>query len=181
MEILAAFIRDRRNWIAWEELPEKPNIDKDITPAIIVLGRCDRSKQPPNSPIYLQSCDFRRCSFLRDNFQGTLFHHSHFGQANLSGSNFQGASFYNSNLTEANLKNANLSDANLTQVKLIQADVTRCNFQNANLSEADLTHAKGLTVEQVKSARNWQTATYDNTFMTKLGITTDTSGHTPNK
>ena len=176
METLAAFIRDRRNWIAWEKLPEKPNVDKDITPAIIVLGRCDRSKQPPNSPIYLQSCDFRRCSFLRDNFQGTLFHHSHFGQANLSGSNFQGASFHNSNLTEANL-----SDANLTQAKLTQADVTHCNFQNADLSEADLRHAKGLTVEQVKSTRNWQTAIYDDTFMTKLGITSNTSGHTPPK
>ncbi|MEM0979694.1 MAG: pentapeptide repeat-containing protein [Cyanobacteria bacterium P01_H01_bin.58] len=170
MEILAAFIRDRRNWIAWEDLPEEPKIEKDITPAIIVLGRCDRSQQPANSPIYLQSCDFRRCAFINDNFPNTLFHKSHFGQANLSGSNFQGSSFRRSNLTDANLKNADFSNTNLTRSKLNRADVTNCNFQNADISEADLSHAKGLTVEQVKSARNWQAATYDDDFMIQLGL-----------
>ncbi|EKU97317.1 putative low-complexity protein [Leptolyngbya sp. PCC 7375] len=179
MEILAAFIRDRRNWIAWEDLPEEPKIEKDITPAIIVLGRCDRTRQPPNSPIYLQSCDFRRCAFINDNFPNTLFHKSHFGQANLSGSNFQGSSFRRSNLTDANLKNADLSETNLTKAKLTRADVTHCNFQNADLSEADLSHAKGLTVEQVKLAHNWQAATYDDAFVAKLGITANIPGHTP--
>lgn len=179
MEILAAFIRDRRNWIAWEDLPEEPKIEKDITPAIIVLGRCDRSRQPPNSPIYLQSCDFRRCAFINDNFPNTLFHKSHFGQANLSGSNFQGSSFRRSNLTNANLKNANFSDTNLTKAKLTEADVSHCNFQNADLSEADLRHAKGLTVEQIKSTKNWQTATYDDDLMVQLGIMANTPANDP--
>ncbi|NEZ67034.1 pentapeptide repeat-containing protein [Leptolyngbyaceae cyanobacterium CCMR0082] len=178
MEILAAFIRDRRNWVAWEDLPEEPKIEKDITPAIIVLGRCDRSRQPANSPIYLQSCDFRRCAFINDNFPDTLFHKSHFGQANLSGSNFKGSSFRRSNFTNANLKNADLSETNLTKAKLTGADVTHCNFQNADLSEADLSHAKGLTIEQVKSARNWQAAIYDDAFVAKLGIAANIPGHT---
>jgi hypothetical protein len=170
IEILAAFIRERRNWIAWEDLPEKPDIDKDITPAIIVLGRCDRTRQPPDSPIYLQSCDFRRCAFISDDFRDTIFQDSHFGQANLYGSNFRGSNFRKSNFTEANLKNADLSSTNLTQAKLNRADVTNCNFQGADISEADLSQAKGLTLNQVKSAHNWQTAIYDDDFMKQLGL-----------
>ena len=167
MEILAAFIRDQLNFQAWDELPEKPKASKDITPAIIVLG----TRQPPESPIYLQRCDFRKCSFMQDDFRGAQFHKSHFGQANFFGANLMRANFYHSDLSEANLKQANLSETNLTQAKLINADVTNCCFRDTDLSNANLSNAKGLTIEQVKSARNWQTATYDERLRVQLGLT----------
>ena len=44
------------------------------------------------------------------------------------------------------------------------------NSCGANLSGASLRGTKDLTVEQVKSAYNWQEAFYDDDFRKKLGL-----------
>lgn len=60
---------------------------------------------------------------------------------------------------------SNLSSANLREANLFRADLS-----GAKLSRAYFWKAKSLTVEQVKSARNWQEAFYDDDFRKKLGL-----------
>ncbi|MDZ8054130.1 MAG: pentapeptide repeat-containing protein [Aulosira sp. ZfuVER01] len=83
--------------------------------------------------------------------------------ANLEASNFSEASFHgallkNANFQKANLKGAKFGNANLEGAKLDDADIEGASFWNA----------AGLTVEQVKSAKNWQTAEYSQDFLEKL-------------
>ena len=73
--------------------------------------------------------------------------------ASLSGANLQGANMYRANLQEANLFNANL--------------------QGANLREIGFDETEGLTAFQVKRARNWKLAFYDDDFLEKLGLPSD--------
>jgi BTB/POZ domain-containing protein KCTD9 len=86
-------------------------------------------------------------------------------EANLEESDFTEASFHgavlkNANFQRANLKGAKFGNANLEGVKLKNANIERANFWNA----------KGLTIEQVKSAQNWETAEYSNNFCEQLGL-----------
>ncbi len=72
------------------------------------------------------------------------------------------------NLSKVNLSEANLSEANLRQADLRQADLSGANLIEADLSGADLSEATGLTVEQVRQAKNWESAIFDSDFQKKL-------------
>ncbi|MBE9130175.1 MULTISPECIES: pentapeptide repeat-containing protein [unclassified Coleofasciculus] len=74
---------------------------------------------------------------------------------NLSGAALIDVNFENANLEGANLQNANLREANL---------------KNANLFEANLKQVKNLTPRQVKAAKNWGKAKYDENFYQQLGV-----------
>ena len=78
-----------------------------------------------------------------------------FGSCNLSGTY----------LETANLRGANLSGANLSAANFMCLD-----YGVGNLRCTDFRGAKNLTPEQVKSAKNWQQATYDEDFRKKLGL-----------
>ncbi|MEH1816257.1 MAG: pentapeptide repeat-containing protein [Nostoc sp.] len=108
--------------------------------------------------------------------------------ANLSGIDLSGVYLIGADLIGASLSNANLSDADLSDADLSGADLSGASLSNANLSNAylgntkyanlrnadlsntDLKYAKNLTSEQVKSARNWDKAIYNEHFRTKLGL-----------
>jgi uncharacterized protein YjbI with pentapeptide repeats len=94
------------------------------------------------------------------NLSGAILSEADLSEANLSGASFSEASF-----SEANLSEADLSEANLEGARLFEA-----NLEGTNLSGADLTGVEYLTVEQVKSARHWQQAIYDDDFRKKLGL-----------
>jgi uncharacterized protein YjbI with pentapeptide repeats len=92
--------------------------------------------------------------------------------ANLSGANLLGADLRGAVLRGADLSGANLFGANLRDADLSGADLSGADLLEANLSGADLgeVNPEDLTVEQVKSARNWKEATYDDDFRKKLGL-----------
>jgi BTB/POZ domain-containing protein KCTD9 len=81
-------------------------------------------------------------------------------RANLSGANLSGAKFGGTNLSRANLNRANLSGANLSGA----------NLSRANLSGANLSRVKNVSPQQIQSARNWKTATYDPELRIQLGL-----------
>ena len=114
-----------------------------------------------------------------------------FDQANLSLANFMGAFMsYQISFKEADLSKANLTDAqveggffhkaNLQKTDFSRANLKEASFRmanlsdaildNANLRETDFRGAKNLTIEQVKSAKHWQKAKYDNAFKKKLDL-----------
>ena len=104
---------------------------------------------------------------------------------NLSGSNLSNADLSNSNLIGADLRNTDLSGVNfgttnLSGAKLNGSNLTNADFSNANLSGVDFSGAnfsgaklyksKNITIEQIKSTKNWKTAKYDKEFHTKLDL-----------
>lgn len=105
--------------------------------------------------------------------------------ADLSGTeiydtNLKGAHLYGANLSKAHLGKVDLSEAHLGKVdfreatlyktKFDEADLREANLNGANLSMAFFQNAKNLTPEQVKAAKNWKQAHYDEDFRQKLGL-----------
>ena len=99
-------------------------------------------------------------------------------EANLFGANLQKADLLGANLQEADLGGASLQEANLFGANLQGADLEEANLQGANLDftdlqGADLINAIGLTMLQVKMARNWELAFYADYFLKELGLPPD--------
>lgn len=108
----------------------------------------------------------------------------------LEGANLGNTDLKNADLEDFNIFGAYLVGANLQNSKLKGANLIGTNFQNANLQGANLqaaqfgcienSHvrnlctdfrgAKNLNPEQVKKAKNWQSAHYDPEFRAKLGL-----------
>jgi uncharacterized protein YjbI with pentapeptide repeats len=112
----------------------------------------------------------------------------------LQGAMLQYASLWNVDLQKANLQKANLrfaiiggnwqradlQGADLEGVKNTGLDLRWANLQGANLNGsrikgvdilgADLRGAKNITVKQIKEAKNWEQAIYDNDFRQELGL-----------
>lgn len=64
----------------------------------------------------------------------------------------------------------NLSKSCLVQTDLRRTDLSEANLSEANLSRANLIGAVGLRQEQVKQAKNWEQALYDDNFREQLGL-----------
>ena len=80
-------------------------------------------------------------------------------EANLIGTHLVGANFSECDLTLADLSQANLSKANLRK-----ANLTDARLEGADLTKANFTDSIGLTIEQVKTAKNWDKALYSPDF-----------------
>ena len=76
----------------------------------------------------------------------------------LSGFDLRGAALIAVNFEGANLASADLENADLSEAKL----------ENANLKQTNLKQVKGLTINQVKAAQNWEQAIYDDRFRQEL-------------
>jgi uncharacterized protein YjbI with pentapeptide repeats len=114
------------------------------------------------------------------NLQGANLTKTFMKKANLSQTNLS-----YTNLSEANSEEANLSRAKLNGVRLVktympqahlqdadlsQADFSEANIDGSDLSGANLQGAKNLNPDQVKRAKNWDKARYDEEFRQKLGL-----------
>jgi uncharacterized protein YjbI with pentapeptide repeats len=96
-------------------------------------------------------------------------------QANLNRANLNRANLNRANLNRANLSSADLSGADLSSADLSGADLNGAILSGTILSGADLNGAilsgiKELTVEQVKSARNWHIAQFDPEFQISIDL-----------
>lgn len=92
------------------------------------------------------------------------------------GAHMEGALFINTNLEramlrEVNLENAILRDANLRYAVLYKANLTNADLRGADLERADMQWVKGLTVGQIKVAKNWDKAIFTQEFEDELRAT----------
>lgn len=100
--------------------------------------------------------------------------------ATLFNANLTDACLFRANLFRASLVGANLQDANLEEAVLAEANLSYAILKNvklggailraANLQGADLTGAKGLEVSQLKEARAWMLAYYDDEIIKNLKL-----------
>ncbi|AFY44295.1 pentapeptide repeat-containing protein [Nostoc sp. PCC 7107] len=109
------------------------------------------------------------------NFQNAYLSHANFQLAYLWSANLQSADLSYANLQEADLSYANLQGANLKYANFQGADLSptnleKANFQGADLQNADLRDAQNLNPEQIKLARNWEHARYDEALRMQLGL-----------
>ncbi|MBD2436787.1 pentapeptide repeat-containing protein [Nostoc sp. FACHB-110] len=109
------------------------------------------------------------------NFQDAYLSHANLQSAYLWSANLQGADLSYANLQEADLSYANLQGANLKYANLQGADLSptnldQANFQAADLYNADLREAQNLQLEQIKLAKNWEYARYDEALRMQLGL-----------
>lgn len=91
-------------------------------------------------------------------------------QAMLNGCGFLDANLMGAYLGGADLTGADLRNTNLQGANFLAANLLNANLENANLRGASFRKVANLQVEQVKSARNWQFAEYDDAFRLKLGL-----------
>lgn len=101
-------------------------------------------------------------------FQYCNLSYSNFSRSNLSGADFQGANLSGAWLYESNLSRANFSMCDLPYVSFRQANLEGASLKSADIESADFREAKGLTLEQVRVTRNWQSAKFDPEFSAKL-------------
>ena len=117
------------------------------------------------SGAYLSGIDLSRAYLRGAYLSDTYLSDTYLSNINLSDANLSDANLSHANLSRADLNSANLSGANLSGANLRYADL-----RGANLNSADLRGTKNLTLQQVKSARNWEKAKYDEDFRSKLGL-----------
>lgn len=112
--------------------------------------------------------------------QGATLNEVNLSDAQITGAKLNKAQLKNASLQRSILANsilneADLTDANLHRVDLRKANLKDANLQDANLKDADLdgadlSGADGLSVDQIKEAKNYQKAMFDKEFAQKLGI-----------
>jgi uncharacterized protein YjbI with pentapeptide repeats len=95
--------------------------------------------------------------------------------AKLKGKDLTGFDLKGRKLTGITLEDVDLRNADLSHADLTNATLTNVNLRNANLRNANLRNAKGLTVEQVIKAKNWELAKYDRDFCQQLQKQTPTT------
>ena len=174
MEVLAAFVRDQRSLGADKKIAETPlSYDKDIEAAIMVIGRRNTHLDPDGFSLYLSYSDLRGISFFKDDHSNVRFVGADLRDAYFLLSNLENTRFWKATLTNAKFNKSNLSGARLEEADLQDADFTDCLLQGADLRGANLKGASGLTIEQIKAARNWQEATFDDELMIQLGLKAD--------
>lgn len=100
------------------------------------------------------------------------FTYADFYQANLSYASFRKATLNKAQFWGANLQEAVLAGADCTESNFKLADLQRANFQEANIKGANFIDAKNLTIEQIKSAKNWEQAHFDEDLCRDLNLTT---------
>ena len=123
--------------------------------AILLFGSCAN----------LNGADLRGVNLIEINLRSVNLRYAYLSYACLSKADLSSAYLNDTDLSGAYLNGTNLSNTNFNG-----ANLSDTYLDNANLSNADLRGARNLTPEQVKSARNWQQAIYDEEFRKKLGL-----------
>lgn len=119
-------------------------------------------------------------ALLSANLERAVLENANLEDSNLRGVNLREARLRNANMANcslqlaqletANMREANLRGANLRGAHLNNAQLDLANFENADIKEAVFLDATGLTVTQIKRARNWEKAIYSPLIYSQLGL-----------
>lgn len=99
------------------------------------------------------------------NFENSNLNNSNLKGAYASGANFKEAFLIKANMTNAFLIKSNFNGAFLMEANLNGSYIMGANFEEASLYKADLRKVKGLTIEQLKSAKTLYLAQFDDEFI----------------
>ena len=137
-------------------------------------------KHPDLKHTDLRRVDLRRAELRNVELRRTNLSGVDLSGVDLSGIDLSGAKLVHSDLSGAkliatDLSGVDLRNANLSGVDLSSADLSGVKLANADLSDAMLWDKKlgeaiNLTPEQIKTAKNWQKATYSPEFRKKLNL-----------
>jgi len=119
---------------------------------------------------YLKGANLSYSDLVGADLRGADIEAGSLKNAYLPKADLSSANLKNTHLRAANLSNADLSNANLSGADFRGARLLDAKFIGADLSGADFSYAKNLTPEQVKSAKNWEKAIYDEDFRKKLAL-----------
>ncbi|HEY9768986.1 MAG TPA: pentapeptide repeat-containing protein [Coleofasciculaceae cyanobacterium] len=130
------------------------------------------------SHAYLSGADLSNANLSYANLSHANLVETKLTNANLSNSLLTGANLSHTDLIEANLQDvdfvsANIIGANFVRSNLSQAYFGDVNFNECLLDDANLQKTKffgveNLTVEQIKTAKNWSEGIYDAKMLAKL-------------
>ncbi|MGF1540291.1 MAG: pentapeptide repeat-containing protein [Pleurocapsa sp.] len=132
------------------------------------------------SQAFLSGADLSNANLSNANLSNANLAEANLSNANLNNTNLTSANLAYADLIEANLQNADFVGANLLGVNFVRANLSQAYFGDVNLNQSHFTDAnlkqtkffgiENLTVEQVKSAKNWREAIYDSKLSTQLSI-----------
>ncbi|OUC13132.1 MAG: hypothetical protein B0A82_18845 [Alkalinema sp. CACIAM 70d] len=180
MEVLTAFVRKNSpiSALLHEETSieiakeSQDQINMDIQATLTVVGRRNCANDSNKGiNLDLSQANLSGAKLYKSNFNRAFFWGSNFKKADISRASFREADFseaclvgtdvWKSDLSEANLWGANLYEAYLCKAVLNGANLENANLENADIESTDLREVKGLTLSQIKSAKNWKLAIYD--------------------
>lgn len=150
---LVTFIRENSKLKKNENVQQDEKISDDVQAALKVLGWRKHKWGDGEESQRLDLSDTRLREVDLDPGKASE-------GAHLEGVIFINADLDHAMLREANLENAILNGANLRYAILYKANLQDADLLGANLEGADLQYAKGLTVEQIKAAKNWDKAIF---------------------
>jgi Pentapeptide repeats (8 copies) len=127
----------------------------------------------------LQEANFSGSTLFQANFEKATLDKAVFGCISQQAHESKCTDLYKANFQLANLSNAYLSgdlrdagfvDARLLGAKFVKADLQGANFERADLKGTHFLCVMNLTPEQIKHAKNWQDAYYDEKTSRILGL-----------
>ncbi len=172
METLTGFVRERARWkepvvarVGGDPnrgVPGELGKATDIEAALTVLRRRNsegliRERRSgwrlDLRDVDLTGADLSEVHLEEANLRGAHLDETILNNACLEGANLFGATLKEAHLFEANLKGANLVAANLQAALLFHTNLEGADLLGAELQGADLATARGLTKEQLESAK----------------------------
>ncbi len=152
-------------------------------------GRIEALQDLVKDGVWLSGLDVSGAELYGINLENAVLIRADLSKANLNAANLTNAGLFfaklhYANLYRANLRDANLPKADLTSASLYKADLRDADLSGANLDDASLYDtiigcivyctnfkgAKGITPEQIKEAKYWQSACYNPDFRKQLGL-----------
>ncbi|MBA3974454.1 MAG: hypothetical protein C0504_09590 [Candidatus Solibacter sp.] len=119
---------------------------------------------------YLRKAHLEGAVLLNAHLEGAVLLNAHLEGADLHNAHLEGAGLHEAHLEGAVLSFAHLEGAVLSGAHLEGAVLFEAHLEGADLSGAHLEGSRNLTVDQVKSAKNWETAHYSPDFRRQLGL-----------
>lgn len=148
--------------------------EANLTRANLNGAKLDKINQTSSLPV--KKVDFTQASLIKAKLNGARLTRANLSQADLNEANLKSAYLGEANLNEAQLVGADLSEADLRGANLSNANLSGAKFFNTKLHGTDFSKAKGLISEQIKNARDWKNAKYDDKFRKALGLPSKPEG-----
>ena len=166
--IITAFIIANKNYLAESQLLKKLYLPRaDLSGANL---RKANLSQADLLEANLSKANLKSAYLLKTYMPRSNLYHADLSQANLSGANIDGADLSGANLQGAELVKTFMPGCKLQNADLSQANLLEANIDGSDLSGANLQGAKNLNPDQVKRAKNWAQAKYDEDFRKKLNL-----------
>ncbi|MEM6611135.1 MAG: pentapeptide repeat-containing protein [Cyanobacteria bacterium P01_C01_bin.72] len=121
----------------------------------------------------LSNADLSNANLSNANLVETKLSNANLSNSLLTGANISYANFIETNLQSVDFVGANIIGANFVRSNLAQAYFGDVNFNQCRLNDANLQKTKffgveNLTVEQIKTGKNWSEGIYDAKMLTRL-------------